>query len=296
MAIRNCVFFNDNGKEQLTEGKRVRTYQQVYKLTSDAKNESVATVLAHPTLPKLAAGFPGDPGSRCVSRDPKRGEHSNEWIVTLDYTSNPSLRTPPDEVDIEDPRNRPAVVERSPGSRQRIVIRDVLGNYAANTAGEPFNPPVERDEHPPTFTIAKNLATWPAALELAYTDAVNATDLIKPAKGLVYPQKTVKFNGLGGGERWENGFYFWAVTGSFEVNWETWNKDLVSAGFHEKRNIGGIDYLMPILGGNGERVAQPVLLNASGQADPFRTSPVTIQLIRYRELDLNAFIASVFGL
>lgn len=290
MAIRNVVLSEQSGGEELTGGKRVRTYQQVYTVTSDTKKESIRTILTDARVPLLASGFYDDPGALCVKRDPKQiKETLNEWKVTLDFTSAPSIRDP-DQAK-ENPLERPAVVDRKPQQRQRIIERDVNGNLIQNTARERPDPPPEREEHAPAFTIARNLGSWPAALEIAFTDSINLNALMYPVKGIVYPAYCVKYNGLSGHEAWENGFRFWECSADFEVDWEGWNKRFVNAGYNERFYDSGVYYLWPVTGANGERPSSPVLLDDEGRADPYRTSPILLDYPKYRAIDQAALFA-----
>ncbi len=286
MAITNCVIIGRSGKEELTGGKRVKTFQSVWKLKSNTRNEDPATVLAHPSLPTLASTWPTDGTCFCVGRTPTQNQAlADEWTVNCDYTNTPSLKESPDEY-VENPLLRPPTISRSPQQRQRIAIRDAYGNLMKNTAGELPNPPVEIESHSPGFTITKNLPAWPHALEVALQDSINLTAISIPYWGVVIGAKLSKFNGFSGSPKWENGFRFWEVSCTIETDWEGWNKPLVSAGFNEMVPDGGGDfYLWPIIGANGERPADPVLLDANGLADPYRASPYLLDYRKYREVE-----------
>jgi hypothetical protein len=288
MAITKCSLIQRTGKEELTGGKRIRTYQAVYKLKSNTRNEDPATVLAYAGLPTLfpVSTWPTDATAYLVARTPSQNQAlADEWTVTCDYTSNPSTRDNPDEY-VENPLLRPAEVSKSSQQRQRILIRDVEGNFAINSAGEFLNPPPEHEVHPPSFTITKNLVVWPHALEAALQDSVNSLAISIPYWGIVYGALLGKFNGFSGSPQFENGFRFWRVTAEIETDWDGWNKPLIDAGFNEifYNSVSGQDELWPIIGANGERPAEPVLLNGSGEAAPYGT-PVEIPFKKYREVN-----------
>jgi len=302
MAIISCVLKKRTAKRSLTGGKLVRTYTAVYHLKSDIKNEDPNVVLSFPGLPPLISGWPSNPGAFLVDQDPQQEQDTPDlWVVTCSYTNSPDIRTP-DQAN-ENPLLRPAVIERHPVQRQRVIDRDVNDNLIVNLAGEKFNPPIEREEHAPAFTISKNLVTWPYAMEIGYTDGVNDSDVVKPLVGIAYAAGLLKFNGFSGGQRFENGINFWAVTGEFEVDWIGWNKKIVNVGFREKVLLGGTDdvfLLMPILGNNGEAITEPVLLSETQMTgevfkDPYRTSPVLLDYQRYRPVPFNALLA-LFGI
>ncbi len=289
MAIRSCVLIGESGTEQLTGGKRVITYQSQWKLLSTIRNESPRVVLAHHELPGLVATWRDDNRCVCVKRDPKQQKAAEEWIVTLDYTNSPDIgKGEEPEQAIENPLLRPAKIDRSPFQRQRIVERDAYDRLIVNTAGEKFNPPVERDEHNPGFTLTKNVVAWPSALEYALIDSINLSPIVIPQYGISCPARSLKFNGFSGGMRWESGYRYWEISPNLEVDWQGWNKPIVSLGYNEKLfdAEAGEFVLCPIIGGNGERPAEPVLLDANGMADPYRTdNPYLLNFRKYREID-----------
>lgn len=289
MAITKCSLIQQTGKEELTGGKRILTGQRVYKLKSNVRNEDPFTVLAYSALPTLfpVSTWPGDARIVLVNRTPSQNvSQADEWTVTCDYTSNPTLRENPDDYH-ENPLLRPPEVTRTSQQRQRIVIRDVEGNYAINSAGEFLNPPPEREEHCPSFSITKNLPAWPHALEAALQDSINSDAISIPYWGIVYGALLGKVNGFSGSPQWENGFRFWKVTVEIETDWEGWNKPLIDAGFNERfyDEVATEYVLWPIIGGNGERPSEPVLLDGTGFADPYRASPVNITFKKHREVN-----------
>jgi hypothetical protein len=294
MAVIRVSIQKRTGGEQLTGGRRVRVYSAVYRVQSNSKNEDPQTILAAPGLPTLASSWPSDLGAFCVGRKPEqRQETPDFWDVTCDFTSSPDIRQP-DDVE-ENPLLRPPTVDRSPVSRQRIVTRDVNGEYVLNSAGEPPNPPWEREEHVPSFSITKNMANWPAGLELALTDSINSGAIAIPAYGIAYPAKVGKCNGFSGRQAFENNVAFWTVTVEIELDWEEWNKPLIDAGYNYKKVVSGTPRLMPIIGENGERPAMPVLLNGSGAPDPYRATPYLLPYKKYREVS-HAALYALFGL
>lgn len=299
MAVTSLILRKRQGKETLTGGKRVRTYQALYHVKCNSLNEDPRTILDHPELPTLypTSTWPTDAGALLVDRDPQQDMQMPDfWTVTLSYTSNPDIRTPPEETLNENPLLRPATFSRSPVQRTEIVVTDVDGNLVRTTAGELFNPPAERETHSPSFTMTKNLLYWPYALELALTDAINNDALIYISKGIAYPAYLVKCNGFSGQQQYENGYSFWPVSVALEVNWAGWNPDKINAGYREKF-VADDDsvHLVPIIGSNGESVTEAVLLDEDGYADPFRSTPVTVPCKKHRPAAFSDLFA-LFGI
>ena len=297
MAVTNVILRERKGKATLTGGKRVRTYQAIYHVKCNSINEDPATIWSHPEIPTLypISMWPTDAGALLVDVDPQQQKDTPDfWIVTCSYTSNPDVKDPEDVQ--ENPLNRPAVIQRSPVQRQRILERDVDGNLLVNTADDPFNPPVEREEHSPSFTITKNLANWPYALELALTDSVNSSAIVYVSRGISYGARLVKCNGFSGGESYENGYKFWACSVALEVNWDGWNKDKLNAGCREKFIADDSSvHILPIIGSNGDSITDPVKLNADGtKASPY-ADPVYLPCKKHREANF-ANLFSLFGI
>lgn len=293
MAVTNVVLRRRQGKRTLTGGKSVRTYQAIYHVKCNSINEDPNTILAHAEIPTLVpiSTWPTDPGALLVDLDPQQNQESPDfWVVTASYTSNPDIRDPDDL--IENPLNRPAIITRSPVQRQRPMLKDVDGNWCMTTAGELFNPPMEREEHAPSFTIAKNLLNWPYALELALTDAVNDGTISYPSRGILYGDQLVKCNGFSGGEQYQDGYHFWNVTVALEVNWEGWNPEQLNAGYRE-RYIDELfeEHLWPIIGANGDSPTTAVLLDAAGYADPYLDPPITLPYRRHRKTSFAPLFA-----
>lgn len=297
MSIRTCNLISRAGREQLTGGKRVVTFTSRWRSISTTRNENPSIVLADVRLPGLATGWDTFPGSLCVSRTPEQQGvgREEEWITTLEYTTHPDIGRGEDPEQVhENPLMRPCIIDRKNQARQRIIERDAYDQYVKNTAGERPIPPWERDEHPPSFSLKKNLSSWPTTFELAFADSINLTALSYPMRQIIYPEKTLKFNGFTGGDRWENGYKFQEVTADFESDWQGWNKPLVNAGYNEVCEVDE-SLLWPIIGANGERPAEPVLLDEDGFADPYRTTPVLLDYRKHRELEWAPLMA-LFGL
>jgi len=281
MSVTHIVLRQRKGKETLTGGKRVRTFQAIYHVKCNSINEDPNTILAHPSLPTLApvSTWPTDAGSLLVDRDPQQDmDRPDHWVVTLSYTSSPDIRKPDDVA--ENPLLRPAVIERSPCQRQRIFTVDVDNNLIKNTAGDLFNPPPEREEHAPSLTITKNMLNWPYAAELAFTDAINVNPITYVSRGIGYGARLVKCNGFSGKESYENGFNFWAVSVALEVNWDGWNKDKLNCGFNEKIDVA--PFFRHIKDAGGAEVTEPKMLDSLGHYDP--ASTLSIPCKSYREV------------
>jgi hypothetical protein len=295
MAITSVALIDQSAKEALTGGRRVRTYTSTYKLKSNTRFEDPNTVRTAAGIPALASSWPSDLGAVCVNRDVKRAEEADAWLVTCEFTSNPDIRVPPDEAAEENPLLRPAVIDRGPQQRQRIVTRDINGDWILNTAFEFLNPPVEREEHSPSFSVTKNMANWPTAVELAYADSINNAVVSIPSKGIAYGVGVGKFNGFSGRENYENGYHFWTVTMDIETDWQGWNKPIVNAGYNELVTDGITEWIVPIILANGERPSSPVLLTNAGVADPDLDPPIELPYKKYRETDHMTLFA-LFGL
>ena len=184
---------------------------------------------------------------------------------------------------IENPILRPAVLRYGTITRQVIAEwdKDAL-NPIRNSAGVPFDPPIQIEEAHLTFTITRNQASFNRTDIADYVKAINSTSF------LGFAARTVRLNDLSAERLNENGVFFWQVTYVFEVNTDGWNPvKILDAGYEE--NFAGD--LQKVLDRCGNPVTRPSLLDGNGLvlSDPQNDPPVFLSYNLYREVDFNDF-------
>lgn len=150
---------------------REGTYRatRVFQVQSNDPAEEVAAVL-------LAVGvFPNsfhpDPQMPATCEDVVANQTDNRttWVVEARYESG----TPPDEKDPDNPLNDRPQISWSSSAYQHRIDEDINGNPIVNTAGKPYDQPVEVEFADWVVSYSVNLAVVPAFL-LQYENAVNS--------------------------------------------------------------------------------------------------------------------------
>lgn len=139
------------------------------------------------------------------------------------------------------------------------AIVDVDGNPIVNSAGDYYDPPVEREVAKVTLTVNRNEASPNPAVLLALTNVVNLTAW----NG--FPPKTVKFNcpTMPVVQYCQaTSSFFWPMEYVFDVNFDTWVKQVLNRGL---RQLDASGNLVPIYI-NGQPLSDPVFLDEDGHA------------------------------
>lgn len=135
---------------------------------------------------------------------------------------------------------------------------DQAGNQVVNSALDPFDPPLERDDSRLILRIRRNEAAFSATDAAQYKDKINSDVFAGQAIG------AVKVNDITGDPAWsgEMGLYF-VVTYEFEISnlaWG-WNLKVLDAGYNV---LNGSGDLVPAQLADGSFATKPVPLNGSG--------------------------------
>jgi hypothetical protein len=204
----------------------VREYTRVFTVETSSNLDGPDLVLFAPGLPRMydpfvSAGGSLDAGALVREILPEPTDNLKVWRVTVRYSS-----------DVEsllnaNPLLRPAEVSYDTVGVAIPVTWDKDGLAIKNSAGEPFDPPVEMEEHRLVVRISRNLpdGVWGALAALPYCGAINSA----PFLGL--PAYCVKCVRLPATRLHENGKLFWKVDAEFHVRRlrEPNGKDRISA-------------------------------------------------------------------
>lgn len=166
-----------------------------------------------------------------------------------------------------------------------------------NSAGVPFNPPIEKQRAIRVLRITKNSRTTIATLADKYINAVNSDSFTinKPDYGFSYKvdKYCAKINGYSTAFAIENGYKFWRESIEVYINPNTWRRAILDAGYHrrqmfsdfddtgatipfaEAQAAGWVPYTT-IKDKNGDPISTPVMLNGNGRQLRPGESPVYI--------------------
>lgn len=207
---------------------RTRDYTRTFTVECSSPLDDSLVVRVAPGIPRVyapyvSAGGTYDLRSWCRSVSAERVADSNVWRVTAQYSSRIDAASPgggagansrPDVQSQPNPVLRPPVIEWDTVTASVPATYDRDGNAIVNSAGDPFDPPLEVEEARLYLRVTKNQLSYDATKYLSYHDTVNSK------KFIVFRPNEVRCRKIKGTNRWENGVYFWECVFEFEVRRE----------------------------------------------------------------------------
>ncbi|CEF48257.1 unnamed protein product [uncultured bacterium] len=206
------------------------------------------------------------------------------WIVTVGYgpwdanqVGNPDAN----------PLNNPIDVSWGFREYAEVLTRDLNGRLVRNTAGDPFDPPVEYDDPRLMLTVIRNEPSLPLTM-LPYRNAINSDPFagFDPyfAKALPIQAKNLWHQDAG---------WYYEVTYQFEFlvpkiggNVDGYRKKILSQGYRAISVVSGKQYHVTY---KGIPVNSPVLLDSNGFTLGLYSDPYFIDTPAYPELPFSAF-------
>jgi hypothetical protein len=144
---------------------------------------------------------------------------------------------------------------------EKVAFEDVDGDPIVNSAGDPYDPPLMREVLRATLNVERN--------ELASTVNIvtlqQLSNTLNVATWNSFPAKTVRLSPMKipmAEYSQVTNQYFYPMKYVFEIDWDTWVKQILNAGFRQLDSSGN---LIPILV-NGQPATTPVPLDESGHA------------------------------
>ncbi len=242
------------GRRATSEGDDgVRTHQRVFYVKTDSDTDHGNVVLAAPGLPQLNEQHPTDFSYIVMGRDPREIPGAKgQWEVDIEYGQRP-LSEPPgsqggqQKLLLRDPQISvgfqamliPASGESKPGAAINYTVgegwfgKNIWTIGLTNAAGEPWDPPVMRQQSMLVITIMRHEAVFDNAEALQFIDTVN--DAAVTIAGFDLPARTGKMMGITTpGIAWETfedvQFFTFPVTYTIHVNAEKWDLRLLEHG------------------------------------------------------------------
>lgn len=260
-----------------------RTYRRVFRVvTSDPhvgpRKAAEAVGLQIGDAYRSADGSEFDNGSyvQNISVD-EEAEDGRSWIITYDYGPYDPTVYP------ENPLFKGPEVQWGWAPFTRIIDCDCYGHVCLNSAGDPFDPPIEADDPHITLTIVRNEPSFSPDRAYTFRNAINADSFL----GL--RPYVVKVNQISGVRQWDpylaalnqNGGFYWSVTYEFHFNPDTWINYTVDRGMRKLNPATGKQ--APIMEGGAE-ITSPRNLDGNGQPLPIGSQGVLIEFHIYPEL------------
>lgn len=235
-----------------------RTYTQVLYLESDSSSDGPGLALRATGVPSkwdtYAFGSEGDTRAYLMSKSVTRphGPDAKVYHVTLNY----STLTREQRKWIDHPLDRPAEVSSTFKSITSIADKDTSDAAIANSSGQVFDPPVEKDDARKVLRVTRNFGSYNGGL--SYINRTNSDAYLGAAVGTL---RVTAFDEVRAFEEYgvegsEIEVEFWIRTVEMEYRPELWTKKVLDVG---TKDSNGKDLLI-----NGIPVTTPVLLNGSG--------------------------------
>lgn len=198
-----------------------------------------------------------------------------QWRATIqygpfDWTGQGGYSGSGAEDSVQSPFAIPPQVRWSSAKYEQFCNFDNQGKKICNTAGDPFDPTLKRDDSRPVLTVVQNQEFFDIGSVQQYKDAVNS-DVF-----LGFVPNTVKCQDITAERMYSADWgYYWQVTYVFEIRpivyasdgktviSNGWTELVLNAGTRELK-MGATDQT-PILI-NGAPITTPVLLSQSGQS------------------------------
>ena len=260
---------NDKGER---EYRRVFVARSTNKLTDGPRTIRTASGIPQIGTTYAVSATDTDNGARVVDIDPRPLDDGGcNWEVDVTYSSKFD-----DSEAGNNPLSAPAEFSGSFARYSAPLVKDLTGAPVVNSAGEPFNPPVEIDDSRPVFTIKRNEGSYNLQRRIDYQDAVNSDVFLGIAVGLV------KVSNISFVRKFHNALEYYEMTYEFECRREGWLVSILDIGLNEK--IPPATVLTPIYETNGV----PQLLNGQGRKLTPGLAPVFLPFVGYKRLPFAA--------
>jgi hypothetical protein len=274
------------GRSGAASAKGERTYQRTFKVVTDDRKVGAKAVLAAVPVAfrdaytnGLAAAAPGyetDTGAFCQAKNAQcTSPDGRTWTVTVDYAP-----FDPNSQQDENPLDEPPQMDWDAADFEEVVEQDVDGNPVINSAGDPFDPPLTRDNSYPILVITRNEATFSPGLAYSYRNKVNAATFFGSGP------RTVRCRPIVGKKQYHAAFgTYYQVTYRFEFNPDGFDKNVLNQGLRRK---AGTDR-KAITTKEGQPISSPVPLDADGVPLDPTADPIYLTFKVNEEADFAAF-------
>lgn len=276
-------------------GQLERTAERTFFGITDDAFTSAMEVIDHPDVPRWGDRYvgPDDIRTNITVAEITVDQHPDDnktWRIVVKYTSR--LDTHPyqgtgdsggkggNPKEEPNPTARPPQINYSSVKRQRPLEKDTDGNPVVNSAGDPFDPPLTYEEVLTGMTITANWLFFDPNLISAFTNAVNSTGWWGAAA------KTWRCADLGASLEYEQGLFFYKVTGKFEYKSDKWNPVKVLNIGHRALDPTNPDGYLRITDGQGGTLARG-LLDADGFQLDAGLDPTYQEYTVYGSADFN---------
>jgi len=307
MSVTKIESPNDgrSGEESYQQdGTTITTRAKAWRVYTSEGTDDDVTVMAYTgvgKLPLIGTAHPNHPSCKCCRRHCQPESHGQkfQWLFTAQYSTRWDIN--------ENPLDDPAKTEWSTETFSAVVWEDVNGGAIVNSAGDPFDPPAEKDDSRWTSITRKNVADSVPDWIFAYQDGVNSDSFTIDGKSIDageakvsaihlsetqernevdYRVLTVTIHYRGEGDDSGSSGYG-SGSGADEI--EPWDLSILDAGMREivaGSSGGGLRNITNTgTDGDGEPVTAPAPLDGEGSKieNPTPDNAVFLQFEIYRK-------------
>lgn len=223
------------------------------------------------SVPEHYEQMPGDFKTtlRSKSAQPADEDQGLIWYVTCKFSSK---REPDDKnEDDNNPLTRKPVIRYSFNRYQEAAEQDKDGRPILNTAGDVYNPPLQRDKSLLILDFTRNEKTFNPITALNYIDSTNS-DIF-----LGVGPRFARCMDMSGDERKEEGITYYAVHYQFAFKVGGWERQVLNIGYRERVKVNGKFTKKDIIDPKtGKRTEIPMPLKEDGSAFPYNADPADI--------------------
>lgn len=265
------VSMNETRQGSADKDRDGRNYSRTFVVVLDDVTDGplVARLAVPPYIGEVYKDADGDTLDtfvRCSSITPRQ---RNGTQLVYDVVAEYGARSDATETTYDDPVLRPPDLSFEGALFRKAVVKDLDGKAVVTSAGQPYDPPLEIDVSRSRLVVVQNEEYAPAnPLEtmagkvFAYNNTINAATFLDAEPGKLRVR-------LRADRQFENDTYFWRVT--YELDWheEGWlsEGELLDSGTIERKPKDGGGFIFhDIIGGDGEKVGDPWLLDGGGEA------------------------------
>lgn len=278
MGVRACWETFEN-REAGYNQKAEHTYRRTFAVVMTGRDDDPAKVrLPLPAAGDVYVGSDGTVDAASYVQDVRlRQDTEDPWLWRAEVSYGPKS-TDAAEV-VEDPLAQPARVSFSSKLVNVVMTKDAEGKAAENSAGDPYDPPLEMEEVRIVMKVQKNLATFDPMSILKYAGAVNESEWFGVG------EKMAKCNAIQADPKTERGKSYWEVQAEFELRATGWAVEVLDAGFRELDELD--QWVQVIDPRTGTFAAKPVPLDGEGHALASDAEPVFLSFDVYKAEDFN---------
>ena len=268
----NEIWQGRSGSGDLKSGRR---YSRVFRVLTNSNFDTAVEATATGT-PVIGNLFPSDNTAFCQNVTATQEAFSPRvWIVTATYSTEQEVT--------DNPLGDPTEYVWGTEQFQRPYFKDRSGNAILNSAGDPYDPPVDGDDSRTSVTMTRNVSTVPAWF-LDTRDKLNSAPYNVGGIGVAAERAKIQ-KVTAGKQQSRNQIEFITISATLHVQSESWQKSILDAGFRKK---DGTDR-KKITNDDGTEPSSPVPLDGSGGvlADPTTTNAVFKDFDIYGTFDFN---------